>query len=137
MTASVAAILQLFSKVLGYLNDVKDVSKDRAKCAVEAANLNSLLTALRFRLEEGDSNTIWYTEVQTLAIEQGPHDQFKQALEQLQEKTSGNGKMGKAGNASVWTFKKEEIDSILHRMERLKSLVEIALQMDHLSVPCQ
>ena len=101
---------------------------------VEAANLNSLLTALRFRLEEGDPNTIWYTEVQTLAIKQGPHDQFKQALEQLQEKISVNGKMGKAGNASVWTFKKEEIDSILHRMEPLKSLVEIALQMDHLSV---
>ena len=35
----------------------------------------------------------------------------------------------------MWKFKKEEIASILGRMERLKTLVEVALQMDHLSVP--
>ena len=52
-TASIIAILQLSAKVLGYLNDVKDASKDRAKCAIETANLNSLLTTLRSRLEEG------------------------------------------------------------------------------------
>ncbi|EOA85575.1 uncharacterized protein SETTUDRAFT_169699, partial [Exserohilum turcica Et28A] len=33
--------------------------------------------------------------------------------------------------ALVWKFKKEEIAGILDRIERLKSLVEIALQMDH------
>jgi uncharacterized protein with NAD-binding domain and iron-sulfur cluster len=134
-TASIIAILQLSSKVLGYLNDVKDASKDRAKCAVEAAHLNSLLTALRFRLEEGDSNTPWYTAVRALAAENGPLDQFKQALEQLQSKITDGGKLGKAGNAFVWKFKKEEIASILGRIERLKTLVEVALQIDHLSVP--
>ena len=136
-TASIIAILQLSSKVLGYLNDVKDASKDRAECAVEAANLNSLLTALRFRLEEGDSSTPWYTAVRVLATENGPLDQFKQALEQLQKKMTGRGKIGEVGNALVWKFKKEEIASILGRMERLKTLVEVALQMDHLSVPYQ
>ena len=130
-TASIIAILQLSSKVLGYLNDVKDASKDRAKCAVEAANLNNLLTALRFRLEEGDSSTPWYTAVRVLATENGPLDQFKQALEQLQKKMTGRGKI------LVWKFKKEEIASILGRMERLKTLVVVALQMDHLSVPYQ
>ena len=134
-TASIIATLQLSSKVLGFLHDVKDAPKDRAKCAVEAAHLNSLLTALRFRLEEGDADTPWYTAVRALAIENGPLDQFKQALEQLQNKITGGGKIGKAGTAFVWKFKKEEIASILGRMERLKTLVEVALQMDHLSVP--
>jgi hypothetical protein len=32
----------------------------------------------------------------------------------------------------MWKFKKEEIASILGQIERLKSLIEIALQMDHL-----
>jgi hypothetical protein len=131
-TASIIAVLQLSSKVIGYLNDVKDASKDRAKCAIEAANTNSLLTALRFRLEEGDSNTPWYTAVRALAVENGPLDQFKQALEQLQSNMTGGGKMRKAGDALVWKFKKEEIASILGRVERLKTLVEVALQMDHL-----
>lgn len=132
VTASIIAILQLSGKVLGYLNDVKDASKDRAKCAIEAANLNSLLTALRFRLEEGSPGTPWYTALQALAIENGPLDQFKQALEQLQRKMTGGSKMRKAGDALIWEFKKEEIASILGRMERLKTLVQVALQIDHL-----
>ncbi|KAH7061025.1 ankyrin repeat domain-containing protein [Paraphoma chrysanthemicola] len=126
-TASIISILQLSSKVLGYLNDVKDASKDRAKCAIEASHLNSLLTALRFRLEEGDSNTPWYTAVRALATENGPLDQFKLALEQLQSKITGGGK----SNAFMWKFKKEEVVSILGRIERLKTLVEVAMQMDH------
>ncbi|KAF2180789.1 hypothetical protein K469DRAFT_591668, partial [Zopfia rhizophila CBS 207.26] len=41
------------------------------------------------------------------------------------------GRLKKAGEALLWKFKKEEVVSILDRMERLKSMVEIALQMDH------
>ncbi|KAF2192220.1 hypothetical protein K469DRAFT_716724 [Zopfia rhizophila CBS 207.26] len=130
-TASVIAILQLSSKVVGYLTDVKDASKERAKCAVEASNLHSLLLNLRFRLEEGSADTPWYTAVRALAVENGPLDQFKQALETLQTKMTDGGRLKKAGEALVWKFKKEEVASILDRMERLKSLVEIALQMDH------
>ena len=54
VTASIIAILHLSAKVLSYLNDVNDVSKDRAQCAIEAGNLYSLLLNLRFRLEGGD-----------------------------------------------------------------------------------
>ncbi len=32
----------------------------------------------------------------------------------------------------LWKFSKEEVAGILARMERLKSLVSIALEMDHL-----
>ena len=63
VTASIIAVLQLSGKVLGYLNDVKGASQDRAKCAVEASNVHSLLLNLRFCLEEGSANTPWYTTV--------------------------------------------------------------------------
>jgi hypothetical protein len=36
------------------------------------------------------------------------------------------------GKALLWKFKKEELDAILAWMERLKTLTEIALQMDYL-----
>jgi hypothetical protein len=42
------------------------------------------------------------------------------------------GRLKKAGKALMWKFKKEEIVGILARMERLKTLVEIALQIDYL-----
>jgi hypothetical protein len=132
VTASIIAVLQLSGKVLGYLNDVKDASKDRAKCAVEASNVHSLLINLRFRLEEGSTDAPWYTAVRALGVENGPLDQFKQALEALQTTMTDGGRIQQAGKALVWKFRKEEIASILVRIERLKGLVGIALQMDHL-----
>jgi hypothetical protein len=131
ITASIVAVLQLTHAVIGYLIDVKDAPRDRAQCALEASNLYNLLVTLRLRLEES-SDELWYAEVRALDVENGPLDQYKRALEQLQKKiTSGSG-IKKIGNTLWWKFSKEEVTSILSRMERLKKLVQIALEMDHL-----
>ncbi|KAH8696897.1 ankyrin repeat domain-containing protein [Phaeosphaeriaceae sp. PMI808] len=130
-TASVIAILQLSAKVLAYLNDVKDAPKGQAQCAIEASNIHNLLTNLRFRLEEGHAHQPWFNAVQALAVKNGPLDQFKQALESLQAKMTDGGRLK---NALIWKFKKEEVDAILARMERLKTLIKIALHMDHFKI---
>lgn len=127
VTASIIAVLQLSAKVLGYLNDVKDAPKGRTQCAIEILNLNSLLYKLNDHVEKRDSRQPWYITVQDFAVENGPLDQFKQALETLQSKITDGGRLKKVGEALVWKFKKEEIASILDRIEHLKSLVEIAL----------
>lgn len=134
-TASIIAIIQLSSTVLEYLNDVKNASKDRVKCAVETANLYSLLVSLRFRLE-GSSHEPWYNAVRALEVQNGPLDQFKQVLEQLQLQTrmTGRGRLKNIGNKLMWKFSKEEVNSMLARTERLKTLVQVALDMDHLLV---
>jgi hypothetical protein len=132
ITTSIIALLQLTNTMIGHLNDVKDASVDRARCALEASNLYNLLVTLRFRLEEGGSNEPWYAAVRALGVENGPLDQYRHALEQLQTKiTSGCG-INKMGNTLLWKYIKEEVTSILSRMERLKTLVQIALEMDHL-----
>lgn len=115
-TASIIAILQLSSKVLGYLNDIKNASKDRAKCTVEILNLYTFLFSLRCRLEEGSSNERWYTKVRALRVEDGPLDQFKQALEQLQAKLTGGGALKKAADALVWKFSKEVTNGALDQV---------------------
>jgi hypothetical protein len=132
VTASIIAVLQLSAKVLAYLNDVKDASKDRAQCEIETSNLYSLLVNLRCRLEESSASQPWHTAVRALAVENGPLDQFKQALEALQAKMIDSGRLKKAGEALMWKFRKDEVASILARMERLKGLVGVALEMDHL-----
>jgi hypothetical protein len=133
IAASIIAILQLSNKVIGYLNDVKEASKEHARCAVEAANLHSLLTNLRYRLEDADADTPWFTAIRALAVDKGPFDQFKQTLELLSNRMAGGADhLGKFREALMWKFKKEEMDRMLLSMERLKTLVVIALQMDHL-----
>jgi hypothetical protein len=135
LTASIIAILQLTSTVINYLNDVKNASKDQARCATEASNVYCLLTNLKYRLEEAKSeNASWHTAVRLLNVANGPLDQYRSALEQLQSKVTKASASGlqKTVRALVWKFSKDEVHDILSRIERLKSLTQIALEMDHL-----
>jgi hypothetical protein len=65
-------------------------------------------------------------------VENGLLDQFGQALEELQARMTGGSKLGMVGHVIMWNFSKGEVYSILNRMERLQTLVQIALEMDHL-----
>ncbi|KFY41758.1 hypothetical protein V494_02806 [Pseudogymnoascus sp. VKM F-4513 (FW-928)] len=132
ITASIIAVVQLTGVVIKCLNDVKDTSKDRAQCAIEISNVSNLLVQLMWRLEEGSSNEGWYAKVQALAAPDGPINQYMTALEQLQSKlTSDTSRRTNIGSVLSWKLNKEEVANILMRIERLKSLTQIALEMDH------
>ena len=101
MTASIAAILKLSNDVLKYLNDVKDAPSSRRLCAIEVTNLYLILQQLDSRREEGGASQRWYTAVRALAVENGPLDQFKEALEMLQDKLTNRGRLKEVGEALV------------------------------------
>lgn len=132
VTASIITVIALTGAVIRYLNDVKDAPKDRARCAVEAASVQSLLTRLRYRLDEAVPENPWLQEVRMLAVKNGPIDQFKAAMEQLEAKLRPKVGLNKVGETLVWKLTKTEVAEILSRIERLKSLTQIALEMDHL-----
>jgi hypothetical protein len=133
VTASIIAILQLSNKVMGYLNDVKDAPKERRRCAIEITNLHSLLTNLRFRVEDGDPSTPWFDRIRELAKKGEALDQFNDILKLLaDEMTDSKGRLGQLTEALVWKFKKDEMDRIMKSIERLKLLVLAAMEMDHL-----
>lgn len=132
LTASIITILQLTSTAINYLNEIKDASRERARCAIEASNAYNLLVNLRYRLEESTLDSDWYQAVRALTVPNGPLDQYRSALEQLSSKLTAGGGYKKAGIALTWKFSKDEIHSILSRIERLKTLIQVALEMDHL-----
>ena len=132
ITASVIAVLQLTGEVLKYLSDVADAPKECQECTIEASNLHNLLINLRYRLEQGQTGDPWFTAIRTLNVENGPLDQYKQALEQLRSKVDANNGAQKMKTRLVWRFSKAEVTGILAKMDRLKTLVSIALEMDHL-----
>ncbi|KAL9025778.1 MAG: hypothetical protein Q9180_007594, partial [Flavoplaca navasiana] len=131
VTASIIAVLQLSANVISYLGDVKDAPKDHAQCLIEANNLRNLLLQLTLRVADGDASQTWYNAVRELTVKNGPLDQFKQALETLQAGMTDRGRLQQFVDRLKWKFKKEDIAMILARMARLKTLTEIALQMDH------
>jgi hypothetical protein len=130
MTASIIAVLQLTSTLTSYLNDVRNATKEQAEMAVEASNLYTLLTNLRFRVEGARSDGAWFTHVRALAVRNGPLDQFKDVLENIVEHISPSRKRDRALSALVWRFTKKEVDTALQKIERLKSLVNYALAND-------
>lgn len=132
VVGSVIAVLQLSAVVLGYLNSVKNYSEECKHCTIEALNNHSLLTNLRFILESNKAYPEWIASLRFLTVQNGPLDQFQQALETLQAKLTNGGRLKKMSGALVWKFKREEVRDIVCRMDRLKSLVTIALEMDHL-----
>ena len=132
VAASIIAVLQLTSEVIKYLNDVKDAPKECQQCATEVSHLQRLLINLLYHLNQEKSGDTWYTAVRTLNVEKGPLDQYKQALEQLRSRVEIQDGIQKVKRRLLWKFSKEEVASILARMERLKSLVSITLEMDHL-----
>lgn len=131
LTASIIAVVQLASTALGCLSSVHDAPAECTAFDIEISNLCTLLNRLRVRANT-DSDTSWYQEASQLAAVNGALDQLKTMLNLLVQKMETGSKLKKVGQALVWKWKKEEITVILGRMERLKRLISVALEMDHL-----
>jgi hypothetical protein len=67
------------------------IGKDTFFCNI------SLLTNLRFRVEGANPENLWFNAVRALAVENGPLDQFKAALEQLVSKMAPRDGLRKVG----------------------------------------
>src|ERR1700753_4149951 len=83
LVATLVQLIDATTKVLGYLNDIKNAPKARAHVAQEASLLLALLTSLRFRLEDANTKDPWVKGVLTLGMAGGPLDLFREALEAL------------------------------------------------------
>jgi hypothetical protein len=132
LAASIIQLINATTKAIKCLNDVKDALKDRAMLAREASSLLALLTDLRYRLEEAKSTDPWFTGVRSLGTEGGPLDQFKESMEKLARKLKPGSGMKKLGKSLFWTLDRDDINSVLAKIERLKTLVSLALQNDQL-----
>src|SRR5438046_7959257 len=86
LAASIVQLIDATTKIIKYLNDVKDAPKDRARLARETTSLLALLTDLRYRVDEAKSTDPWFTGVRSLGVERGPLEQFKEAMEELARK---------------------------------------------------
>ena len=132
LAAGIVQLIDAITKAIKYLNDVKEAPKDRATLAREATSLLILLTDLRYRVEEAKLTDPWLTGVHSLGVEGGPLDQFKEAMEELARKLKPETGIKKFGRTLLWTLDKNKINDIISKIERLKALVGLALQKDHL-----
>jgi hypothetical protein len=133
-TASIVAILELASTLTNYVIDASNASTEQKRLAVEASNLSSLLTTLRFRVEGTPTDDPCYNQVKLLGIKSGPLDQLKDILETMVGQSSSSRNRDQIRSALLWKFTKKEVENVLGRMERLKALINCALINDLMCV---
>jgi hypothetical protein len=132
ITASIVAVLQITATVTQYLKDVKGGSEDRIRLRDEMRSTICLLEMLKDRIEDTDTRDTWFDVVTLLNAPNGPLIQFRKALELLVDKLAPAGRIQQMTQHLKWPFTKVEINEVLERIERLKSLFSLAMQNDHM-----
>jgi hypothetical protein len=135
ITLSIVALLKLTEQIISYAKLTKDAPKERARILREAISLEGLLVTLKDMIDEAkrDPQNQWLRAAADLATPGGPLSQCELALQALLKLTPSHG-IRKAVQRITWKFSKEEVDELLSQMERVKTLVGIALEMDHMFV---
>lgn len=128
------ALLKLTKDVVSYIRAVKEASDERRKFIRETASLSGMLNTLVDFVNEEDPSDPWLHAVNDLVVRDGPFDQFSAALQSLKVRITPSSGIRKIGQAIAWKHIKEDVQSLLSWVERLKSLVGIALDLDHMSV---
>ena len=132
VTASIVAVLQLAAVVTKYIQKLRGASKDAGRLLLELSSLRGIISGLE-DLADGDEAWLETSEA-LLARPNGPISRLEYDLEALRSKLEPAVGIKKIQKSLTWPFKQEEIRSILERIERLKGLFMLALEMDHISL---
>ena len=130
LVASIVQLIETTSKVIKYIDEVKDAPRERSSLASEAANLMPLLMTLKQRVETSSSTDAWFSSVRSLGVPGGPLTELRLLMEQLGGKLKARKK--KLGGHLLWPSDQKECLALLAKIERVKSLIGIAMQDDHL-----
>lgn len=133
VAASVVNIIQITGTLIEFLRAARQANSDRRKLLVEAHSLLALLTSLKdfVEVEDEDDFLDWRHAVRQLEVPDGPFAQYNIEMLGLLEKLCPQGRFEKATKTMLWKVAKEDVNEILLRIERLKSLTLVALEMDH------
>lgn len=133
VVSGIIAVADLTYKVLGYLKTVHHAEKEIKDYNREAPILTELLTSLAAHVMQNSGHNVdpWFESIQTL--QHGPMQQYQVALDEFKAKVLPvKGLRDKITQQMTWKFVKDDLKDILAKMERLKTLIAISLQKDHL-----
>jgi hypothetical protein len=136
IAASIIAVLELTGKLADYCVSVRNASSDIREFAVEIQALRPSLTQLKFRVEDvvtasASSDISTSHHIATLSI---PLEQLQTALQSVADKLGinqdGSTKARNLKQSLKWPFQRSQVLELLEKIERFKSLVNLALTDD-------
>ena len=127
VAASITTLIGVTTKVVGYVNSVKNAPKERKVLLQEATDLLHMLSRLEDQVSEPKP---WPEGTRYLLNDNGAFDQLQQALEKLVKKLRPEKGIRKLSRNFIWTLDKDDCDDALKKIERVKSRISLALQGD-------
>ena len=134
VSASTVALLQLTGTVITYLSDVKGGPKELQRLRLELSSVLSLLMTLQDQANQVTKDDACSSTLNSLNVPNGPFQQLHSALELLASKLAPVEGWKKVGKAIKWPFEKEEVQEVRNTIERLKALLILARQNDHIAL---
>ncbi|KAK0184895.1 hypothetical protein F5146DRAFT_1006310 [Armillaria mellea] len=128
--SSIISLIDISNTIVGYLKDVKDAPKERDELNRELSNLTIYLDTVHRLTQTAAADDPWLETVQRLS---GPFAQLDELLKSVKTKLepAPDGPLGKMKQRLLWKFSKESVEDSLKKIERIKSLVLVAVQHDH------
>ncbi|KAK0438883.1 uncharacterized protein EV420DRAFT_1227431, partial [Desarmillaria tabescens] len=125
IASSIITLVDAAHIIVSYLKDVKKAPKERDKLSKELSNLAIYLNAVDQLTRTVDAGDPWLAMVQRLS---GPFMQLDVLLKDIKKKLEpASDGMGKMKQRLLWKFSKESIEDALERIERIKSLMIVAV----------
>ncbi|KAJ7586381.1 ankyrin repeat-containing domain protein, partial [Mycena floridula] len=135
LSSSIISLIQAVKVIVDYLKDVHDAPRDRMDLLESLAGLQMVLESLRARFITNPQQHSSLETTRQLAAPNGPFEHLNTLLARLETKLcpalAGRDRLVQR---LTWSFDKSDVKDSLSRLERLKSLVLLALQNDHLAL---
>ncbi|KAK0439023.1 uncharacterized protein EV420DRAFT_1486485 [Desarmillaria tabescens] len=132
IASSIITLVDAAHIIVSYLKDVKKTPKEHDKLSKELSNLAIYLNVVDQLTRMVDAGDPWLVMVQRLS---GPFMQLDVLLKDIKKKLEpASDGMGKMKQRLLWKFSKESIEDALERIERIKSLMIVAIQQDHVAL---
>ncbi|SJL14339.1 uncharacterized protein ARMOST_17795 [Armillaria ostoyae] len=129
IASSIITLIEISHTIVGYLKDVKEAPKERDKLSKELSTLEIYLGTVNQLTRIADADDPWLATTQRLS---GPFVQLGLLLQDLKKKLEpASDGIGKMKQRLLWRFSKENVEDALKKIERIKTLVIVAVQHDH------
>lgn len=123
---SFSLCLELTKGLIIFIQDAKNAKNEKQKVKSEAAHLFVLLDLIYGTLNTSSDKSVCPEGLRTLDAADGPLEEYNDVLRNISTNTSGT-----KWAVIKWSKDKKEVESLLRRMERLKSHLNAIIALDN------
>ncbi|KAJ7589687.1 hypothetical protein C8J56DRAFT_939310, partial [Mycena floridula] len=135
--SSILSLIDIAKRIADYVRDIKDGPKERTELNKAVTAIVKLLDLLKDEFEETPTDDLCFSAARQMAEEDGTFGQLRVLLDKLEKKLRpADGKVSRAWQTVVtWPLlDKADVTDLLLQVERLKTLIGLVLQGDHIAL---